>query len=119
MDTKQTAAVMVRLRESMENEQIYLNPDLTLTALSKKVGIHTNYLSRLINEKFKMNYSDYINLFRIQEAQKLLSDPAHQEKTVLEILYEVGFYSKSVFNTAFKKFTGETPSSFRRRHLSS
>jgi len=119
LDSKQAATVMTRLREAMEKDRIYLNPDLTLTELSKKLGIHSNYLSRLINEKFKISYSDYVNRYRIQEAQKLLSDPSKKNKTVLEILYEVGFYSKSVFNTAFKKFTGETPSSFRKKHLSS
>lgn len=119
VDSKRAAKVMLGLREAMQKEHMYLNPNLTLTELSKKLKIHSNYLSRLINEKFGMSYSDYVNRYRIQEAKKLLSDPSRKNQTVLEILYEVGFYSKSVFNTAFKKFTGETPSGFRKKHLSS
>jgi len=53
--------------------------------------------------------------FRIAEAKQKLLDPKESEKTILEIAYEVGFYSKSVFNTAFKKFTGITPSQFKQR----
>ncbi len=59
------------------------------------------------------NFYDYISKYRIEEAKSILSDQS-SNKTVLEILYEVGFNSKSSFNTAFKKYTGVTPSKFKR-----
>ena len=43
-----------------------------------------------------------------------LKNPLKKELTVLEILYEVGFNSKSSFNTSFKKYTGKTPTDFRK-----
>jgi len=55
-----------------------------------------------------------VNSYRIEEAKKFFSDPVNRKKTVLEILYEVGFNSKSVFNNAFKKHTGITPTQFRK-----
>ena len=58
---------------------------------------------------------DFVNEFRIKEAKSILKDPSKKEFTVLEILYEVGFNSKSSFNTAFKKHTGLTPTQFRKK----
>jgi YesN/AraC family two-component response regulator len=85
-----------------------------LKTLAERLGVHYNYLSQIINEQFKQNFNDFINKYRIEEAKKILKTPSGSEKTILEIAYETGFYSKSVFNTAFKKFTGKTPSEFRK-----
>jgi AraC-like DNA-binding protein len=60
------------------------------------------------------NFYDYVSKYRIEEAKKLLVDSINN-KTVLEVLYQVGFNSKSSFNTAFKKFTGVTPSHFKKK----
>jgi AraC-like DNA-binding protein len=62
-----------------------------------------------------MSYNDFINKYRVEEVKVRFSDPENKNKTVLEIMYETGFYSKSVFNTAFKKFTGMTPSEYRKK----
>ena len=59
----------------------------------------------------------WVGQYRIGEAKRLLSGIDSKKKTVLEIIYESGFYSKSVFNTAFKKFTGQTPSEYKKSHL--
>jgi len=107
-------ASVKKLSQLMEIEKIYLDPDLTLSELARRLHIHANQLSRIINERFGQNFNDYINKYRIREAQRKLSDPLNRDKNILEILYETGFYSKSVFNTAFKKITGQTPSAYRR-----
>ncbi len=106
-----------KIKTLMVSERLYLDPDLSLKDLSSRLKIHSNYISRIINEQFKMSYNDYVNMYRIEEVKQNLSDPEKNAKTVLEIMYETGFYSKSVFNTAFKKFTGVTPSEFRRTHI--
>ncbi len=107
--------VLPRLMKLMEEEKVFLNADLTLKPLAARLNVHYNYLSQIINEQMKQSFNDFINNYRIEEARKKLVDPAEKDKTVLDIAYETGFYSKSVFNTAFKKFTGMTPSEFRRR----
>ena len=56
------------------------------------------------------------HLHRIEEAKKRLKDPKENQYVVLKIAYDVGFNSKSTFNTAFKKFTGMSPSEFREKH---
>jgi ligand-binding sensor domain-containing protein/AraC-like DNA-binding protein len=106
--------VLSRLVELMEKERPYLDPDLTLPALSHRLKIHPNHLSQIIHERFGRSYNDFVNQYRIEEAKRRMADPGTKDKTVLEILYETGFYSKSVFNTAFKKVTGMTPSEFKK-----
>ena len=71
------------------------------------------YLSQVINAHTGLNFYDFISQYRIEEAKKILSEP-FTNKTVLEVLYEVGFNSKSSFNTAFKKFTGVTPTHYKK-----
>jgi AraC-like DNA-binding protein len=97
----------------MAKDKPYLNPTLTLKELALQINISPRYLSQIINEYTHQNFYDYISRYRIEEAKRLFSDDS-AGKTVLEILYEVGFNSKSSFNTAFKKFTGITPSQFKK-----
>ena len=95
----------------LSSKKPYLNSSLTLNDLAKLINIPSRTLSQIINESKKMNFYDYINSYRINEAKDILS--SSPGKTILEILYEVGFNSKSAFNTAFKKYTGLTPSKFK------
>lgn len=107
-------AVLPRLKLLMEEEKVYLEADLTLKKLAGRLNVHYNHLSQIINERMGCSFNDYVNGFRIEAAKRRLTDPKSAKLTVLEIAYETGFYSKSVFNTAFKKFTGLTPSQYRR-----
>jgi AraC-like DNA-binding protein len=115
LDAERADEILPKLLVLMEKEKIYLNADLTLKKLSERLMIHYNHLSQIINEKLQFSFNDFVNKYRIEEAKKKLLDPAEGKKTVLEIAYDTGFYSKSVFNTAFKKFTGMTPSQFKKK----
>jgi len=61
-----------------------------------------------------MNFYEFVNLYRIQEATTLLSQ-ADNQRTITDIYIASGFNSKSVFNTFFKKKMGMTPSQFRQQ----
>ena len=102
MDKEMTDRARDKIKSLMESEKVYLDPDLNLKDLSARLKIHSNYISRIINEQFKMSYNDYVNMYRIEDVKQKLSDPETSAKTVLEIMYETGFYSKSVFNTVLK-----------------
>jgi AraC-like DNA-binding protein len=108
---------LARLLDFMRNEKPYLIPTLTLNNLAASLRIQPKALSQIINQNLNKNFYDFINDYRINEAKTILSDNSKTEMTVLEILYECGFNSKSVFNTAFKKYTGQTPSEFRLKNL--
>ncbi|MFH0762239.1 MAG: helix-turn-helix domain-containing protein [Bacteroidota bacterium] len=102
-----------KLRIMMNETKPYLNPDLAIRELAENLGIHTKYLSQVINSQFNQNFFDFINGYRIVEAKRIMSSQTGNRKTILEILYEVGYNSKSAFNTSFKKATGMTPTQYR------
>ena len=78
-------------------------------------NIPQNYLSQVINETFNCNFYDFINGHRIKEAIPILTDPKRQHLSILEILYDVGFNSKSTFYSAFAKETGMTPKAYKNK----
>ena len=104
-----------KLEFFMETEKPYLDPLLSLGGLAKKVAIPVHHLSQVLNTHFGQNFFDFINSYRIKESRRLLVDPNNGKRTVLQVVYGTGFNSKSVFNTAFKKHTGMTPSQFRKQ----
>ena len=116
LDPQRAEELIPKLLRLMEQDKIYLQPNLSLKHLSQLLKIHPNHLSRIINQRFEMSFNDFINRYRINEAKQLLLQVDEEKRNILQIMYDTGFYSKSVFNTAFKKFTGMTPSEFKRRH---
>lgn len=97
----------------MEKEKVFLNPNLSLPSLSKTLGTTPHYLSKLINAAYSMNFNDYINSYRINEAKIKLSDETKANRKISALAFECGFNSISVFNAAFKKFTETTPSKYQ------
>lgn len=103
-----------RLKAFMLESKPYLNPNLTIKDLADQFNMHHKYLSQVINSQFGQNFYDFINQFRVQEAKEIILNSTDERITILEILYEVGFNSKSAFNNAFKKSTGKTPTEFKK-----
>ena len=99
----------------MRDKKIYKDSNLTLNVFAKHVNSTPHILSQLINEQFKYNFNDFINLYRIEEAKLMLADKGKNNFTIASIAYDCGFNTLSAFNTAFKKFTGLTPSQYRAR----
>lgn len=105
-----------RLRSYMLEEKPYLNPSLSINELSRKISISPRDLSQIINECLGINFFDFVNDYRVEEAKQYLADNSSQNKNILEILLDAGFNTKSVFNRVFKKHTGMTPSVFKKAH---
>lgn len=105
---------LIKLKKYMLNEKPFLNPALTIQDISKEMNFPVRELSVLINHQLGQHFYDFVNTYRIENAMEILKDPSKSKVTILEILYEVGFNSKSSFNTAFKKHTGNTPTEFRK-----
>jgi len=102
------------LEKYMSEEKPYLYSNLTVEQLARKMEVQPRELSRAINQGLGKNFFEFISRYRIEEAKRQLDD-ATNTNNILQIMYESGFNSKSVFNTAFKKATGKTPSQYRVR----
>jgi len=102
------------LKEFMIKNEPYLDSSLTIQNLAEQVQMPVKELSALINLYMNKHFFDFINEYRIEKAKEILKDSSKKELTILEILYEVGFNSKSSFSTSFKKYTGTTPTEFRK-----
>ncbi|WP_346881116.1 helix-turn-helix domain-containing protein [uncultured Algibacter sp.] len=113
-DTIKPNAQLQHIKSYMAKEEPFLDPSLTVKSLSEKISIPHRDLSILINQELGQHFFDFINSYRIEKAMSLLKNPSKKKHTILEILYEVGFNSKSSFNTAFKKHTGKTPTVYRK-----
>jgi AraC-like DNA-binding protein len=105
---------LYRLKYIMNEEKPYLDSSLTLQKLAGMIGISPQHLSQTINERMNKNFFDFVNCYRIKEAKRLLVDPRGELLTILAIAEEVGFNSKSAFNTAFKRITGMTPTEYKK-----
>lgn len=105
-----------KIQAAMEERRLYRNPLLTLALLAREIGAAPRQVSHVINEQYRTNFIDFLNGYRIREAQELLRDAQCRREQILEIAYRVGFNSKSVFNQAFKARCKMTPSEFRRRY---
>jgi AraC-like DNA-binding protein len=105
---------LLKLKKYMIDEKPFLNPSLTIQDISKEMKIPVRELSVLINHQLGQHFYDFVNTYRIENATEILKNPSKSKVTILEILYEVGFNSKSSFNTAFKKQTGNTPTEYRK-----
>ena len=105
------------LSRYMEKEKPYLDFDLSLERLASNLNMPEKDLSILINHHLGKHFFDFINEYRIAEAKKILENPENKKLTILEILYQVGFNSKSSFYTAFKKITTLTPTAYRKMAL--
>jgi AraC-like DNA-binding protein len=105
------------LKNYMMDHEPYLAPSLTIQELANQINIPVRDLSVLINHHMNQHFFDFVNEYRIQKAMNILKNQSKNHLTILEILYEVGFNSKSSFNTSFKKYTELTPTAYRNSSL--
>lgn len=110
---EQSEKIFARLSALMEKEKPHLEMGLTLPMLSKMLDVSSHHLSQVMNSKLNKTFFDYINEYRVLEAEKMLTAPESERFSILGIAMDAGFNSKSAFYTAFKKHTGMTPTQFK------
>ena len=117
LDSSKRKEISDKLTTLMTNEKPFLDSSLNIHSLAQQVQTNTKYLSHVINQEFNLNFSSYINKYRIMESKSMLIDPDNEKYTIETIAQMTGFNSKSAFNTAFKKFLEQTPSQFRKLNI--
>ncbi|MBW6491734.1 MAG: AraC family transcriptional regulator [Lentimicrobium sp.] len=104
-----------KITHFMSLEKPYLDADLTLPQLAGMLEMPAHHLSRVINEKFKVNFFDFVNRYRVEEVKSKIDNPRFDNLSLLGIAFDCGFNTKSAFNRVFKKITGQTPTKYKKQ----
>lgn len=112
LSDSQSAFFQEKLEQLMRQEKVFLDNELSLPVLAQQVGISAHELSYLINAVYRENFYSFVNRHRVEEAKQLLLSQKYEQLNMLGIAYQAGFNSKTTFNTAFKKWTGQSPTQF-------
>jgi AraC-like DNA-binding protein len=111
----QKEILIQKLQNVMQYEKIFIDDKLSIEDVAVKLNSNTKYISQIINETFNKNFYNFINSYRMEAAKELLLSQENDKYSILGIAQTVGFVSKSAFNVSFKKFTGQTPTEFKRK----
>ena len=105
--------IFQKINSLMKNEKLYINQNLKLEDIAKKLGVNRHAVSQVMNEVYGLGYAHYIKSHRIAEAQVLIK--TRSELSLEGIGYEAGFKSKSVFFESFRKLVGCTPAAYKKQ----
>jgi AraC-like DNA-binding protein len=95
----------------------YKEKDYSAKKLAEELGTNTRYISAVVNVKFHMNYTSFVNKFRIEEAMAILVDRRYQKLRIEEVSDMVGFSNRQSFYASFFKVMNMTPREYRIKHL--
>ncbi|WP_229744676.1 helix-turn-helix domain-containing protein [Neiella marina] len=110
LSSEKMQQVAAKLERAMLEDKLFLQENISLNKLSEAVAETENHISETLSQFLHTNFFQFINSFRVEAAKEALQD---KDKLITSVAYEVGFNSKSTFNTAFKKYTGYSPSAYR------
>ncbi len=100
------------LLKHMNEQKPYLQPEITLRALSDELKVSSEFLSEIINNNLNKNFFDFINHYRIEEFKNQSKNEKNKHLNIIGLAFNCGFNSKATFNRVFKKSTGLTPSEY-------
>lgn len=87
----------------------YKDKDYSARRLAEDLGTNTRYISAVVNVRFHMNYTSFVNKYRIEEAMTLLTDKRYRDLNMEDISDMVGFANRQSFYAAFYRINGITP----------
>lgn len=103
---------MAMVKRLMEEDKVYLNPELNLSDLAEQANMSRAQLSEIINSGFNKNFNDFVNMYRVDAFKSMIRENRHQQLSLLGIAQECGFNSKATFNRVFKKLTTHSPTEY-------
>ena len=95
----------------------YRDKDYSAKKLAEELGTNTRYISAIVNVRFHMNYTSFVNKYRIDEAMTILVDKRYQDLRMEQVSDMVGFSNRQSFYASFFKMMGMTPREYRLQHL--
>ena len=115
-------ALMDELKEKILDlvvmQKKYKDKNYSAKRLAEDLGTNTRYVSAVVNVRFHMNYTSFVNKYRIEEAMSILTDKRYQDLRIEEVSDMVGFSNRQSFYASFYKLIGITPREYRLQHAS-
>ncbi|MCL6273831.1 AraC family transcriptional regulator [Muricauda sp. 2012CJ35-5] len=97
----------------MQTRKPYLSQELRLDDIAELLNISRHHASQVINENYGLNFFDYVNAYRVEEAKRLLEGNQENDvQSISEVAYQSGFNNRVSFYNAFKKVTNTTPTEY-------
>lgn len=115
LDEEKMKAYAKLLTQAMQQDELYLNPALTLDIVANHLNIPARYVSQTLNQLVGKNLNDFVNEYRIGAVKARLMDEQYAHLTILGIAFEAGFNSKATFQRMFKKIVGVSPSEYKKQ----
>ncbi|WP_346857918.1 helix-turn-helix domain-containing protein [uncultured Draconibacterium sp.] len=106
-----------KLVDDMNKLEPWKDNELSVAKLSELTGIPRHYITQILNDNLQKNFYTFVNEYRTEYAKKLIVSPVYSHWSIVAIAYESGFNSKAAFNNFFKKYTGITPTEFKKNHI--
>lgn len=94
----------------------YKDKEYSAKQLAEDLGTNTRYISAVVNVRFHMNYTSFVNKFRIEEAMTILTDKRYKDLNMEEVSDMVGFANRQSFYASFYKIMNMTPRDYRVQH---
>ncbi len=116
INRKVDSTLLKEYKQKIIKQKLFLDSDLTISKLAKKLYVQPHVLSELINATTDRNFKCFINSLRVQYAKQILLK--YPQKKILDVAYGSGFNSKSVFYNHFTQMVGLTPTQFRKEQES-
>lgn len=104
------------LKKCMEEDRLWLNPDLNLSLLARHSNIAPKTLSAVLNQHMNKTFNEFVNEYRVFEVRKRLLMPESRTLTIAGVAYECGFNSLPTFQRAFKTTLGLSPKEYLSLH---
>lgn len=115
VDEKVSSSAIEKVQTGMEFQKLYLKHNLNIEEFSKRIDLPIKDVSAVINKHYGTNFFEFMNKYRVEEAKRLLLDASCADMTVLDILLQAGFNSKSAFHRFFNRLVGVSPTEFRKQ----
>lgn len=105
--------LMNRIIDFIGKQKMYKEKTYSAKRLAIDIGTNTRYVSAVLNVRFGMNYTSFVNRYRVSEAMMLLKDEKYSGLTMEDISSMVGFANRQSFYAAFYRFEGVTPRQYK------
>lgn len=115
-DISKVEEYLKSLVEYMNKFEPWKDNELSVAKLSELTGIPRHYITQILNDNLQKNFYTFVNEYRTEYAKKLIVSQNYSHWSIVSIAFESGFNSKAAFNSFFKKYTGMTPSDFKKNY---